>query len=55
MRQSVLPFQYAVEQNSGRMTSLSGLPAYVVFAHVMILDGLLSELVRVRQDKVWHR
>ncbi len=46
MRQSVLPFQYEVEQKEGGLTALAGLPLYLEFAHLMGLRRMMAEKVR---------
>jgi len=54
MRQSVLPFQYEVERESGGMTALAGLPLYLEFAHLMGLPRLISDHVQARHgDQGW--
>ena len=54
MRQGVLPFQYEIEEKTGGMTALAGMPLYLELAHIMRLRRLINESVQVRKgDQGW--
>jgi Transposase DDE domain group 1 len=54
MAQTVLPFQYEVEDKVGGMTALAGLPAFLEFAQVMGLGRIVSDNVKARHgDQGW--
>src|SRR5208337_3198583 len=54
MAQTVLPFQYEVEERDGGMTALAGLPAYMEFAQAMWLGRTISRDVQARHgDQGW--
>ena len=49
MHQGALPFQYEVEETSGGMTALAGLPTYLDLAAVCGLRDSIGKHVKVRQ------
>jgi hypothetical protein len=51
MKQCVLPFKFEVEEKSGGMTALAGLPTYLEFGYVMGLNASIENRLRIRSGE----